>query len=166
MKKNLVIVAAGLGLAQLVLLAGSSRAQEDPLRSLNEVVVTASRSPRKQTEIGKVVRVINSEELAKSQGRTLPELLNTVAGLVIGGNGNNPGDVKPVYLRGASSGNTLILIDGIPVNDASNISGEFEIGGIAIDHIERIEIVKGGNSTFVFSHCRVVIILIRYIILA
>lgn len=147
MKRNLITVAASLGFAQLVLLIGSACAQEEPGRSLNEVVITASRSPRKQSEIGKVVRVINSEQLAKSQGRTLPELLNNVAGLTIGGSGNNPGDLKSVYLRGASAGNTLILIDGIPVNDASGISGEFDISAIAIDQIERIEIVKGGNST-------------------
>ena len=147
MKRNLITVVASLGFAQLVLLAGGACAQEEPVRSLNEVVVTASRSPRKQSEIGKVVRVITSEQLNKSQGRSLPELLNNVAGLTVGGNGNNPGDVKSVYLRGTSSANTLILIDGIPVNDASNISGEFEIGNIAIDQIERIEIMKGGNST-------------------
>ncbi|HXI00753.1 MAG TPA: TonB-dependent receptor [Sphingobacteriaceae bacterium] len=147
MKRTLITVAASLGFAQLVLLVGGALAQDESGRSLNEVVITASRTPRKQSEIGKVVRIINAEQLAKSQGRSLPELLNNVAGLTIGGSGNNPGDIKSVYLRGASAGNTLILIDGIPVNDASGISGEFDISAIAIDQIERIEILKGGNST-------------------
>jgi vitamin B12 transporter len=144
-KKN--YVAAGLGLAQLVLLTGNALAQQEPVRDLNEVVVTATRSSKKQSEIGKVVRVISAETLSKSQGRSLPEILNNVAGLTIGGNGNTPGDIKAVYLRGAAPGNTLILIDGIPVNDASNISGEYNISAIPVDQIERIEIVKGGNST-------------------
>ena len=143
--KNYVV--AGLGLAQLVWLTSHAQAQQAPVPSLNEVVVTASRSPKKQAEIGKVVRVISAETLSKSQGRTLPEVLNNVAGLTIGGNGNSPGDIKAVYLRGAAPGNTLILIDGIPVNDASGITGEYDISAIPVEQVERIEIVKGGNST-------------------
>lgn len=135
----------GLG---LVYLAFSQNAlSQEKINQLSEVVVTASRSPRKQSETGKVVRVISATQLAQSQGRTLPELLSNIAGLTIGGNGNNPGDIKAVYLRGAGAGNTLILIDGIAVNDASSISGEYDISSIAIDQIERIEILKGGNST-------------------
>ncbi|HEY0898364.1 MAG TPA: TonB-dependent receptor, partial [Sphingobacteriaceae bacterium] len=145
--KKQIRVAAGLGFAQLALLIGSASAQDQPMRSLEEVVVTSSRSPRKQSEIGKVVRVINREQLEKSQGRTLPEVLNQVAGLTISGVGTHPGEIRSVYLRGASSGNTLILLDGVPVNDASSISGEFDISAIPVDQIERIEILKGGNST-------------------
>ncbi len=147
MKTKKLYVGVGLGLAQLALLNSFAAAQEKPVGLLDEVVVTASRSPKKLSEIGKVVRIISAETLAKSQGRSLPEVLNNVAGLTIGGNGNNPGDIKSVYLRGASAGNTLILIDGIPVNDASEISGEYNISAISIDLIERIEILKGGNST-------------------
>ena len=144
MDKKIIGVFAGLGLVCAQLPAW---AQEKGNYQLNEVVVTASKSPRKQSEIGKVVRVISAEQLEQNQGRSLTELLNQVAGLTIGGNGNNPGDIKAVYLRGASAGNTLILLDGVPVNDASNISGEYDISALAIDQIERIEILKGGNST-------------------
>lgn len=147
MKTKTIYVAAGLALAQLALPGGNVRAQQEPVRSLNEVVVTATRSSKKQSEIGKVVRVITAETLQQSQGRSLPEVLNQVAGLTIGGNGNNPGDIKAVYLRGAAPGNTLILLDGIPVNDASGISGEYDISAIPVEQIERIEILKGGNST-------------------
>ncbi len=146
MKRKNLYVSVSLGLSQLAL-PNNAPAQEKPVRSLDEVVVTASRSLKKQSEIGKVVRIITAETLSKSQGRTLPELLNNVAGLTIGGSGNNPGDIKAVYLRGAASGNTLILIDGIAVNDASGISGEYNISAIPVDQIERIEILKGGNST-------------------
>ena len=147
MKTKKLCVGVSLGLAQLVLLNSSILAQERPVSNLEEVVVVASRSPKRLSEIGKVVRVITAETISRSQGRTLPELLNNVAGLTIGGNGGNPADVKAVYLRGASAANTLILIDGIPVNDASEISGEYNISAIPIENIERIEILKGGNST-------------------
>lgn len=147
MKTKKLYIAVGLGLAQLALLNGNARAQEKPVAILDEVVVTASRSPKKISEIGKVVRVISAETLARSQGRNLHEVLNNVAGITIGGNGGNPADVKAVYMRGASAANTLILIDGIPVNDASEISGEYNISAISVDLIERVEILKGGNST-------------------
>ena len=147
MKTKFFYVSACLGLAQLALLNSNALAQQRPVADLDEVVVTASRSPKKISEIGKVVRVISAETLANSQGRTLPEILNNIAGITIGGNGSNPADVKAVYMRGASAANTLILIDGIPVNDASEISGEYNISAIPIDIIERVEILKGGNST-------------------
>jgi vitamin B12 transporter len=145
MDKKIIGVVANLGLVCAQLPAWAQETQKN--YQLNEVVVTASKSPRKQSEIGKVVRVISANQLEQNQGRSLTELLNQVAGLTIGGNGNNPGDIKALYLRGASAGNTLILLDGVPVNDASNISGEYDISAIAIDQIERIEILKGGNST-------------------
>lgn len=145
MDKKIIGVVAGLGLVFAQLPAWAQEVQKN--YQLNEVVITASKSPRKQSEIGKVVRVISAQQLEQNQGRSLTELLNQVAGLTIGGNGNNPGDIKALYLRGASAGNTLILLDGVPVNDASNISGEYDISAIAIDQIERIEILKGGNST-------------------
>jgi vitamin B12 transporter len=147
MKTKKLYVGVSLGLAQLVLLNSTIQAQERPVSNLEEVVVVASRSPKRLSEIGKVVRVITAETISRSQGRTLPELLNNVAGLTIGGNGGNAADVKAVYLRGASAANTLILIDGIPVNDASEISGEYNISSIPIENIDRIEILKGGNST-------------------
>jgi vitamin B12 transporter len=145
MNKKFIRVLAGLGLAHLAF--APFVAAQECINQLGEVVVTASRSPRKQSETGKVVRVISSQQLAQSQGRSLPELLHNFAGITIGGNATQPGDIKSLYLRGASAGNTLILIDGIAVNDAASPSGEYDISSIAIDQIERIEILKGGNST-------------------
>jgi len=145
MQTKKIHLGAVIGLLLQILFSGSSFAQES--NPLNEVVVTASRSPQKLSDIGKVVRVITADVLAKNQGRTLPEVLNNVAGLIIGGNGNSLGELKRVFLRGASAGSTLILIDGIPVNDASGPTGEYDISAIPIDMIERVEIVKGGNST-------------------
>jgi vitamin B12 transporter len=147
MKKRNIVIAASLGFAQLAFLNAQVLAQTQDTTSLNEVVITASRSPKKVSDIGKIVKVITKEEIAKAQGRTLPELLNTVVGLTIAGSGSNPSEVQAVYLRGAAAGNTLILIDGISANDASNISGEYNISAIAIDQIERIEVLKGASST-------------------
>lgn len=147
MKKRKILVVTGLGLVQLSLATANLFAQTKDSTYLNEVVVTASRSPKAIGDIGKIVKVISQEEISRSQGRSLPELLNTVGGLTIGGSGSNDGNVQSVFLRGASTPNTLILINGISVNDASGISGEYNLAAIDVSQIERIEILKGASST-------------------
>ena len=114
---------------------------------LDEVIITANKYPKKQTETGKVITIIGREQLEKSSGRTLPELLNTVAGTTILGANNNLGTNQTVSVRGSSAGNTLILIDGIPVNDPSVITNYYDLNFFDINQIERIEILKGGQST-------------------
>jgi vitamin B12 transporter len=116
-------------------------------KQLDEVVVTATRYPLKQSETGKVISVINREALEKSSGKTLPEILNTVAGISINGANNNLGSIQTLNIRGAAAGNALILIDGVPVNDPSVIYNYFDLNLLVADQIERIEILKGGQST-------------------
>jgi vitamin B12 transporter len=146
MKKNDVWFAAGLGLAQLALLSTAARAQ-DSTRVLKQVVVTATRSPKKLSDIGRVVSVITADQIAKSQGKTLPGLLNTVPGITFSGADNNRGLSSDIYLRGASAGNTLVLVDGFPVNDASGIAGNYDLNAFPLDQIDHIEILKGSGST-------------------
>lgn len=122
-------------------------AQQDSSALLNEVVITAHKSARKQSETGKVVTVIGRDQLERSGGRQLGDVLNTVAGVTIIGSNNAPGTNLTSSIRGASAGNTLILLDGIPVSDPSVISNYFDLNFISIDQVERIEILKGGQST-------------------
>lgn len=131
---------------QLALYVNKAHAQ-DTTRALKDVVVTASRSPKKLSEIGRVVTVISADEIKRSQGKTLPEVLNTVPGITFSGANNAPGQSSSIFLRGASSGNTLILVDGFPVNDASSIAGNYDLNAFPVDQIDHIEILKGSGST-------------------
>jgi vitamin B12 transporter len=115
--------------------------------SLDEVVVTANRFPQKQQQTGKVVTVIPREVLEKNSGRNMGEILNQYAGLTVIGANNNPGTNVDVYTRGSGLGNTLILINGMPVYDVSSISSAFDLNFITPDMVERIEVLKGGQST-------------------
>jgi len=94
-----------------------------------------------------VVTVISSEELARSGGRNLAELLNLQAGITVVGAGSNPGKDKSLFFRGAGSAYAIILVDGILVTDPSGNGGTFDLRMFAIDQIERIEILRGGQST-------------------
>lgn len=141
MRKQIFVVAA-------VIIGSSLHAQEDSTgRLLDEVIMTSNKYPRKQMETGKVVTVIGREQIERSSGRTVNELLNTVVGTTIQGANNNFGTNVTASIRGGSSGNLLFLIDGIPVNDPSVNSNYFDLNLFAIDQIERIEILKGGQST-------------------
>jgi len=116
-------------------------------RSLQEVVVTANRFEQKQIQTGKVVIVINRATLDINRGRNIGEILNQYAGITINGANNAPGTNLDVYMRGAGLGNTLILIDGVPVYDAASISSAFDINHINPEMLERVEILKGAQST-------------------
>lgn len=139
MKKKIFIAAA-------VIISTAAQGQ-DSTKVLNEVVVTATKFAVKQSQTGKVITVIGREQIEKSNGKTVAQVLNEQAGITINGVYNAPGSVQTVYVRGASSGRTLILMDGIPVNDPTMINNEFDLNLFSINDVERIEICKGAQST-------------------
>lgn len=145
--KKLYPSAALAALAACLCWLPAKAQQPDTVRSLDEIVVTATKFPRKLAGIGKVVRVISAAELDRSRGKTLPELLGEQAGINVIGSGSNPGGNKSLSLRGAGAGYTLVLLDGVPLTDPSDIAGVFDLRLINLEEIERIEILKGGQST-------------------
>ncbi|MBV9989110.1 MAG: TonB-dependent receptor [Chitinophagaceae bacterium] len=130
-----------------LLICSSIHAQKDTVRVLDEVVVTANKTEQKQSTTGKVITVITKEQIERSSGKTVAQLLNEQAGITINGALSNAGAVQAVYMRGAATGRTLILMDGIPVNDPSQISNDFDLNFFSINDVERIEICKGAQST-------------------
>ncbi|MBS1665563.1 MAG: TonB-dependent receptor [Bacteroidetes bacterium] len=121
--------------------------KDSTVRELNEVVVTATRYPVKQSQTGKVVIVIPHSELEKNSGKSLGLLLSEQAGITVAGSYNAPGTNQSVSIRGAGSGRTLITIDGVPVGDPTQTDNSFDINLIPVAQIERIEISKGAQST-------------------
>jgi vitamin B12 transporter len=140
MKRKIFIVAACIISSPLL-------AQDTSYKSLDEVVFTASKFPQKQSATGKVVSVITQQQLQRSQGKDLSQLLNEQTGLNISGANSNPGKDKSIFFRGASSNYTIILLDGVPLIDPSGVGGSFDIRLIPLAEIERIEILKGSQST-------------------
>jgi vitamin B12 transporter len=138
-----------LTLLTFLFITSCAFAQNDTTKvtSLEEVVFTANKYPKKQSETGKVLTVIGREQLERSSGRTLAEVLNTVSGTTIVGSNSNLGTNMTAGIRGGSAGNVLILINSIPVNDPSVNDNYFDLNFIPIDQIERVEVLKGGQST-------------------
>lgn len=136
-----------LAVALLCLSFHSFSQNLDTLQSLDQVVVTAGRYEQKQSQTGKVLTVIDAATLSRNAGRSLTEILNVQTGIQIIGSNNAFGANKDLYTRGTSVGNTLILIDGVAVYDPSVNTNAFDLNLISPEQIERIEILKGGQST-------------------
>ena len=135
-----------LMLLTLLFSAKMVSAQQDTT-TLDEVVVTANKMAQKQSTTGKVVTVITKSDLEKMGNKNLATLLQEQVGVTVNGSSNNAGSVQTIFTRGASGGRTLVLLDGIPVNDPSFINNDLDLNLFATSSIERIEICRGAQST-------------------
>src|SRR6188768_1592178 len=144
-KKFLIVAAAFIGSQLSAQFVPTIREQDTSL--LDEVVITANKYLNKTSLTGKVVTIITREQLERSGGKDLSQILTELVGVYIGGANSNAGKDKSLYLRGARVDHTLITIDGVPVYDPSGIGSNFDIRNLSIQQIERIEILKGSQST-------------------
>ncbi|HWR32065.1 MAG TPA: TonB-dependent receptor [Chitinophagaceae bacterium] len=146
MKKLFFVLAAVIISTQLLAQDSLIKAQ-DSEKELDPVVISATKFPVKTSLTGKVITVITKEQLERSGGKDFSQLLAEQAGIYIAGANSNAGKDKSVYLRGARIDHTLICINGIPVYDPGGIGGNFDLRNFSISNIERIEILKGSQST-------------------
>ncbi len=110
------------------------------------VVVTANRTTTSVDKVASSVTVITAKQLQASHQTFLIDALRTVPGLYINQSGG-PGNLSDIYLRGSASGDTLVLIDGMPVNDPSSPDRSFDPANLTVDNIDRIEVLRGAQST-------------------
>ncbi len=126
--------------------------------TLAEVTISAPKYPEKLARSGKVVSVISAEMIQANLGKSLGELLQQSVGVAVVGARSAPGTNQEIYVRGANTGHVLLLVDGFPVNDPSNITSVMDWNLINLATIERIEILKGGQSTLYGSDAMVAVI--------
>jgi len=112
---------------------------------LEDLVVTATRSPTPLHTVGSSADQIRPEEVRRRQLSSLREALQLIAGGTVLATGA-PGGVASLFLRGVSSSQTLFLLDGIRVNDA-DASYASVLGGAELSGLGRLEVVRGPQST-------------------
>ena len=110
-----------------------------------EVVVSATRYERPLSNIGSSISLISAEDMEKSQTVFVQDILQNIPGLSLNQNGSF-GGVSSVRIRGASSSQTVILIDGVQVNDTSSPGGSYNFASLDPSGIERIEVLRGPQS--------------------
>jgi vitamin B12 transporter len=114
--------------------------------SLDEVVVVATRTPEPLSKVGNSVTVLDQQAIQDSQKVNVSDLLATTPGITFARTGG-PGNSTSVHIRGADSDHTIVLIDGVVLNDPSLTGGNFDFGNLLVGDISRIEILRGGQST-------------------
>ncbi|WP_425392663.1 TonB-dependent receptor plug domain-containing protein [Ekhidna sp.] len=122
---------------------------QDSLKAvqLDEVVVTGTKSEIPVEKSGKSIVKFTRNQIENSGANTVAEVLNQVPGVQMDGNFGAPGTNIGYFVRGASSKRTLVLIDGVPFNDASGIDQTYDLRLLDLDQVKSIEILKGGLST-------------------
>lgn len=111
----------------------------------HEIVVTATRSEQDRSQVGQAVTVLDQRTIDQRQLPAISDLLATTPGITVSRNGG-PGQLTAVRIRGAEDGQTLVVIDGVRVNDPTSTSGAFDFGSLVTDNIERIEVLRGPAS--------------------
>jgi vitamin B12 transporter len=124
-----------------------SQEKKEKIETLEEVVVIATKFSLKKENTGKVINTITQKQLQQNAGKSVVEILNTIAGIDVRGVNANPTEPRSINVRGGRSRQVLVLIDGVPVTDQSAINQEFDLRLVAVNQIESIEILKGGSST-------------------
>ena len=116
---------------------------EEPVHTLDPMVVTATKTPVPISQVTSAVEVITEEDMQRRNDRTVVDSLGLSQGGAIFSSGG-PGTSSNLRLRGGSSDQTLVLIDGAIVN--SGTLGSFNFGTLTTDNIESITVLRGAQS--------------------
>lgn len=147
MSKKLILLIIGVFLCASSLQAQTTSQSPDTTLNLDEIVIQASKLPVSPRETARPVLIIDRREIEQSSGSNVAQLLHQHSGIRVNNSMGSPANNQDLFLQGASSSYTLILLDGIAVNDPSGIGGAIDLRLLPLQNIERIEVLKGNQST-------------------
>ncbi|HIC31767.1 MAG TPA: TonB-dependent receptor, partial [Flavobacteriaceae bacterium] len=136
---SLCLLASSFGMAQIQ--------DSTKVTKLKEVVISDSRFDLNRENSGKTIITISSEELQQNAEKTISQIINTKSGISVVGSNSQAGQPLTTSVRGGQNRQVLVLIDGVAVNDASQIENNFDLQLLDVNQIERIEILKGASSS-------------------
>jgi vitamin B12 transporter len=113
---------------------------------LERVIVSANRIEQPLSRIGDSVTLIDAEQVRASQKLTVSDLLATTPGVTVSRNGGLGGSTQ-LRIRGAEHDQTVVLIDGVKLNDPSSVGGGFNFAHLLTGDYMRIEVLRGPQST-------------------
>lgn len=144
MKRSILL--STVAFATLIALPALARSPDDDrATSLPEVIITATRLPAIVADTPGA-RVIDALTIEQRGAVFAADILTDIPGLSVTRSGAYAG-IAQVRMRGATPGKTLVLIDGVPVNDPSEINGAFDVSGFDLGDIDRIEVLSGPQSS-------------------
>jgi vitamin B12 transporter len=110
------------------------------------ITVTATRTPQATDKVGSAVTIIDQTQIFARGSIAVSDLLGSVTGVSVSRNGGL-GSLTSVRIRGAEADQTLVLIDGIKLNDPASPGGGFDFGNLLVGDVARIEVLRGPQST-------------------
>ena len=110
-----------------------------------DIVVTASGFEQPRSETGQAISVLDNARLEELQAISIIDALRTLPGVAIATRGP-VGSQSSVFLRGGNSSQTLVLIDGVRINDPSSPNAAFDFGALLTGNVGRVEVLRGPNS--------------------
>ena len=113
--------------------------------TLEPIVISASKTEQSLKDVTANVDVITAEELEEKHITSVIDALKTLSNIPIAQNGG-VGSQSSFFLRGFSSENAVVLVDGIRYNDPTTPKGQAQLEQLMVNDIERIEILKGAQS--------------------
>jgi len=116
-----------------------------PVHRLDSVVVSATRVETPASEVASSVTILDGEALRRQQHHLVVDALRQVPGVDVRQSGG-PGRQTSVFLRGADSDHTLVLLDGVELNDPSTPNRLPILEHLTLDNVERIEVLRGPQS--------------------
>jgi vitamin B12 transporter len=114
--------------------------------AVEQVVVSANRTPAAVGQVGVSFTVLTLDQIRQDQETQVADILARTPGVTLVQNGG-PGGAASIFIRGADSDETLVLIDGVKVNDPSDPGTGYDFSNLYAGDIARIEVLRGPQST-------------------
>jgi vitamin B12 transporter len=116
-----------------------------PAQIVTDITVTATGFEQPRSETGQAISVIDRDRLDTLQVATIADALQTLPSVRVASRGGVGGQ-SSAFIRGGNSSQTLVLIDGVRINDPSSPNGAFDFGSLLTGNIGRVEVLRGPNS--------------------
>jgi vitamin B12 transporter len=130
--------------------AGSKKRQQagkapsaQPTR-LPDVAITATRITQPLSQIGTTITVVHNQQIQDQKIQQVSDALREVPGVQVNQSGG-PGTITDVFIRGSSSSQVLVLLDGVEVN--SSTAGSYDFSNLTTDNVGRIEVLRGAGGS-------------------
>ena len=136
-----LLCSAAIALSPVISLADNDAPVDE-----SAITVTATRTQTTTDKVASSVTIVTRKQLEASHQTFVLDALRSVPGIYLAQTGG-PGGLVSVFLRGGRPGDTLVMIDGVPVNDPSSPDRSFDFSNLLVDNIDRIEVLRGAQST-------------------
>ncbi|MCK5042369.1 MAG: TonB-dependent receptor, partial [Sphingomonadales bacterium] len=149
-KKNLGRLSLVFSLLASTSLLGTSLAAaqsvEEVSQPVEEITVTANRISGTLDEMGSSIEVITAEDIARTQEFSMVDVLRQVSGVSMSRTGGL-GAVTNIRIRGAETGQAIVILNGVKLNDLSAPGGGYNFANMFTGDVSQIEVLKGPQST-------------------